>query len=257
MIVIGTAGWAIPTALAARFPGEGPHLARYARTFGGAEINSSFHRAHRRELYAKWAALTPAGFRFSVKLPRAITHDARLRGARRPLAAFLAQASGLGAKLGPLLVQLPPSLEFETRVARAFFAVLRDMHPGDVVCEPRHTSWLTPRAEAVLIEHRVGRVAADPVAAPAAGEPGGYLGPGGDGAQALVYYRLHGAPRRYWDRYPLERVHAWASALRRWPRTARVWCMFDNTAGNGAAENALECLDAARVRRRHEVGRLL
>jgi uncharacterized protein YecE (DUF72 family) len=245
MIIVGTAGWAIPRAAAARFPGDGPHLERYAGVFGAAEINSSFHRPHAVKVYEKWAALTPDGFRFSVKLPRTITHEARLRRARRPLASFLESVAGLGRKLGPLLVQLPPSLEFDARLARTFFGLMRELHDGPVVCEPRHASWLAPRADAVLERHRVGRVAADPVEAREAGEPGGYLGPGGDGAGAIVYYRLHGAPRKYWDRYPIERIRAWAAALQRWPRGANVWCMFDNTAGSAAVENALEFLEAA------------
>ena len=213
--------------------------------FKGAEVNSSFHRPHPTKLYSKWAALTPSGFRFSVKLPRTITHDARLRRARTPLEAFFSEVSGLGAKLGPLLVQLPPSLEFDTRAARTFFGLVREFHEGAVVCEPRHASWLEARADALLAEYRIGRVAADPAAVPQAAEPGGYLGPRGEGAGATVYYRLHGAPRKYWDRYPTERVQAWAAALGRWPRSARVWCIFDNTAGSAATENALECLEAA------------
>lgn len=250
MIIVGTAGWAIPGGLGARFSGDGPHLERYARVFQGAEINSSFHRAHAVKVYAKWAALTPAGFRFSVKLPRTITHDARLRRARAPLEAFLAETAGLGAKLGPVLVQLPPSLEFERRAAARFFGLMRELHGGAVVCEPRHASWLSPRADALLADYRVGRVPADPVAVLEAAQPGGYLGPAGDGTGAVVYYRLHGAPRKYWDRYPIEDVRTWAAALRRWPRTAQVWCIFDNTASNGAAENALECLQETRGRHR-------
>jgi uncharacterized protein YecE (DUF72 family) len=245
MIIVGTAGWAIPRAAAARFPGDGPRLERYARVFMGVEINSSFRRPHAVEVYEKWAALTPAYFRFSVKLPGAITHDARLRRARRPLEAFLASVAGLGGKLGPLLVQLPPSLEFDTRLARSFLGLMRELYDGAVVCEPRHASWMEPRADALLDQYRVGRVAADPVAVPQAGEPGGYLGAHGDGAGAIVYYRLHGAPRKYWDRYPAERIQAWAAALQRWPRAARVWCIFDNTAGSAAMENALECLQTA------------
>jgi len=72
---VGTAGWSIPRASAERAPGDGTHLQRYARVLACSEINSSFHRSHRAAVYAKWAASTPSGFRFSVKLPRAITHD--------------------------------------------------------------------------------------------------------------------------------------------------------------------------------------
>ena len=82
---IGTAGWSITREAAASFTGSGQHLQRYARVLNCAEINSSFYRSHRVQVYEQWAAQTPAGFRFSAKLPRSITHEGRLRRARIPL----------------------------------------------------------------------------------------------------------------------------------------------------------------------------
>lgn len=237
---IGTAGWAVPRAAAEGFPGEGSHLQRYARVLNCAEINSSFSRSHRTEVYARWAEHTPPGFRFAVKLPRAVTHDGRLRGARLPLQRFIAQASGLGARLAVILVQLPPSLVFEVRPVRSFFALLADLFGGAVVCEPRHASWFTPQADGWLVKHHIGRVAADPARWPAAAVPGGWLGPAGDGAGAVVYCRWHGAPRTYWSRYDDAWLQARASEMTRWPAGADCWGIFDNTASGAAALNALE-----------------
>ena len=62
------------------------------------EINSSFYRPHRRSTYERWAASVPAAFRFAVKVPRAVTHDRRLREAGGALDAFLAEAAGLGER---------------------------------------------------------------------------------------------------------------------------------------------------------------
>ena len=148
-------------------PGRGRHIERYARVLRCAEINSSFHRSHRPAIYERWAAQTPADFRFSVKLPRAITHEGRLRNARAPLRAFFAEAAGLGDRLAVVLVQLPPSFSFEAAPARRFFAVLGELFAGAVVCEPRHASWFTASADRVLVALRVGRVAADPARWPA------------------------------------------------------------------------------------------
>jgi uncharacterized protein YecE (DUF72 family) len=237
---IGTAGWAIPRDAAAAFPGEGRHLDRYARVLGCAEINSSFHRGHRVEVYQRWAEQTPPGFRFSVKLPRSISHDARLRRAREPLLRFLAEVAGLGERLAVLLVQLPPSFEFEARSTRRFFALLADLFAGAVVCEPRHPSWFTPAAELTLVDCRVGRVGADPARCAEGQQPGGWLGDDGDGRGAVVYYRWHGAPRMYWSRYELAWVQARADELKRWPPGVDCWCIFDNTAGGRAISNALE-----------------
>jgi uncharacterized protein YecE (DUF72 family) len=141
---VGTAGWGIPRATAGSFPGDGSHLRRYARVLDGAEINTSFYRSHRPEVYVRWAAQTPAGFRFAVKLPRAITHDNRLRATRAALERFMAELSGLGDRLGVLLVQLLPSLMFEARPVRTFFDMLAGMFNGAVVCEPRHATWFEP-----------------------------------------------------------------------------------------------------------------
>src|SRR5690349_18833369 len=99
-VIIGTAGWSIPRASAQYFPGDGSHLERYSRVLPCAEINSSFHRPHASATYARWAASTPAPFRFAVKIPRTITHDAKLRGTRLLLERFLEESAGLGRKRG-------------------------------------------------------------------------------------------------------------------------------------------------------------
>ena len=237
---IGTAGWSLSRDLAADFLGEGSHLQRYARVLDCVEINSSFHRSHRVAVYERWAASTPSGFRFAAKLPRSITHDARLRRAREPLRRFLSEVAGLGERLAVLLVQLPPSFAFEARPVRAFFRLLRESFAGAVVCEPRHASWFTAAVDHELAALRVGRAAADPARWPEAAQPGGWLGPAGDGRGAVLYHRWHGTPRVYWSRYEAKWLQARASELARWPIAADTWCVFDNTAKGAATVNALE-----------------
>lgn len=236
---IGTAAWGLPREVAAAFPGDGQHLERYARQFACVEINSSFYKPHRTATYARWAGMTPPGFRFAVKLPRAITHDARLRAARQPLRAFLAEVAGLGDRLGVLLVQLPPSHPFEARGVRTFFSLLRESWDGPVACEPRHASWFEPGADRVLAALRVTRVAADPAHSELAARPGGWLGPAGDGAGALLYYRWHGSPRVYWSRYDEAWLARQAACIAEWPASAVPWVIFDNTASGAATANAL------------------
>jgi uncharacterized protein YecE (DUF72 family) len=227
---IGTAGWTIPKPHAGAFPSEGSHLARYAQRFNAVEINTSFHRPHRTTTYARWAATVPPDFAFAVKLPRTITHERRLIAAEREVEDFLAQAGGLGEKLAVLLVQLPPRLAFEAADATRFFTALRSRYDGDVALEPRHAGWFTPQVEALLIEHRIARVAADPAVVPAAAAPGGWAG--------LSYVRLHGTPRVYYSTYPQDALARYAAALRQAP--GRAWCIFDNTVAGAAAINALD-----------------
>lgn len=237
---IGTAGWSLSREVTAEFEGDGSHLQRYARVLNCVEINSSFHRAHRFTVYERCAASTPISFRFSVKLPRSITHDGRLRSAREPLKRFLGEVSGLGKRLAVVLVQLPPSFAFEARPVRAFFRLFRNSYAGSVVCEPRHISWFEPVADRELVAMGVGRAAANPARWCEAALPGGWLGPAGDGRGAVLYHRWHGEPRVYWSRYQHPWLRERAAELASWPGDADRWCIFDNTASGAAVVNALE-----------------
>lgn len=230
---VGCAGWSLPRAEQARFPAAGSHLERYACRFDAVEINSSFHRPHRPATYARWSASVPSSFRFSVKLPKTITHALRLQQAGELVETFLMEARGLGEKLGCLLVQLPPSLSFDHRVAADFFSDLRSRSPAPLACEPRHPSWFIPRADVLLRELGVARVAADPACVPEAAEPGGL--------RELSYFRLHGSPRMYSSEYPEESLAALGSRLQADVAAGRnVWCIFDNTALGAATRNALD-----------------
>ena len=234
-VLVGCAGWTLPPGVHAAFPPEGTHLQRYATRFPAVEINSSFHRPHRPSTYARWAESVPPGFRFCAKLPKTITHTARLAGAEEALAAFLAEAGALGDGLRCLLVQLPPSLAFDAGVADAFFAHLQSATPVPAVCEPRHATWFTAEADALLERWRVARVAADPARVTEAAEPGGWRG--------TAYYRLHGSPRTYYSAYTDAYLDTLADRIRGDALAGReVWCIFDNTAAGAAAQNALDLL---------------
>ena len=229
---IGCAGWAIPKRSAEAFPSEGSHLHCYARRVNAVEINSSFYRPHRRATYERWADSVPDEFRFSVKIPKDITHKARLAGISGRLSAFLDEIAGLGDKLGPLLLQLPPSLALDKAVANAFFDEMRQQFSGTIVCEPRHATWFDRAAAALLRKFEIGRVGADPATVPAAAKPGAYAD--------LAYYRLHGSPRVYYSSYRSEELAALAARIRKdIARGDDVWCIFDNTAEGAAQANAL------------------
>jgi uncharacterized protein YecE (DUF72 family) len=207
-------------------------LERYAGRFDCVEINSSFHRSHRATTYRRWGEATPPEFRFSVKLPKQITHANRLAGSREPLSKFAAEVGGLGVKLGVVLVQLPPSLAFEEGVVGEFFGQLTEVIHCSVVVEPRHASWFDEAVTSFLIALGVGRVAADPPVARATAEP--IAGSG------LAYYRWHGSPRVYYSSYDQSTL----TDLARRVVTAETasdeaWCIFDNTAAGAATDNAL------------------
>jgi uncharacterized protein YecE (DUF72 family) len=240
---IGCAGWSVVAAHRPLLGAGDSMLARYATRFDCVEINSSFYRSHQRDTYARWAASVPAAFRFTVKLPQAITHELALRRARIPLQRFLEEVAGLRSKLGGLLVQLPPSLPFDPRSANAFFKLLREQFDGPVACEPRHASWFTPARDEFCHRHRIARVAADPPR-----QPGGDL-PAGDASQ-WRYWRLHGSPVMYRSRYEDDVLQRLAAATRTAAR--RHWIVFDNTASGHAANDAARLQEfCAALRRKH------
>jgi uncharacterized protein YecE (DUF72 family) len=239
----GTAGWANPPAERDRRAPENSHLQYYAAHFNAVEINSSFYRSHARATYERWRASTPAGFRFSVKAPRSITHDSDLKHCRKELHQFLQETAGLGKKLRVILVQTPASLGFDRPVATRFFKSLTAQSPARIALEPRHPSWFEPRAQATLRELNVSRVAADPAKCHGAGSP--------PQDARLVYYRLHGSPRMYYSAYTeeyLANLSKQIQALR--TESKEVWCMFDNTARHASWDNALSVTRAPARRRR-------
>ncbi|PTT28676.1 DUF72 domain-containing protein [Pseudomonas sp. HMWF021] len=227
---IGCAGWSLGREHWPQFPAEGTHLQRYAARFDCVEINSSFYRPHRRQTYARWADSVPPDFRFSVKVPKLITHELRLRDSDQALDEFLGQCEGLAERLGCLLVQLPPSLAFEPASAEPFFVALRQRFDGDVVLEPRHESWVA--AAPMLQAYRITQVVVDPSRISTDGSVQGWPG--------VRYWRLHGSPRIYHSAYELPCLQRLAQDMKACAAEgASVWCIFDNTASGAALGNAM------------------
>jgi uncharacterized protein YecE (DUF72 family) len=235
-LLIGTAGWSVPRSVADSFPAEGSHLQRYAGRLRAAEINSSFYRPHRRTTYERWAASVPEGFRFSVKLPKAISHEPSTDEQEGLIRRFSEEAHGLGEKLGVVLVQFPPKHAFDSSAADTLFGRLMNVFPCPIACEPRHASWFTPAADAFLVERRIARVAADPPPVPQESQPCGWSG--------LRYHRLHGSPVIYRSSYDDASLAKLSQALvDEASAGAETWCIFDNTASSAATGNALTVTD--------------
>jgi uncharacterized protein YecE (DUF72 family) len=230
---IGTAGWTVSSQYVPQISLGGSHLERYARHLNAVEINSSFYKPHRVETYIRWAQSTPAGFRFAVKAPRTVTHERRLIDCDELLDAFAAQIRGLGPKLGLVLLQLPPTLAFEPKVAETFIASLQLCFSTPVAIEPRHASWFVPEINQWLGNRRIVRVAADPPIAPGGGEPGGWRG--------LTYHRCHGSPNIYFSAYDYAALTSLRTCLCQEGAlgAAPAWCVFDNTGSGAALGNAL------------------
>ena len=245
---VGTAGWNVPKPSRPLFnpPPDGKklsHLELYATRLRCVEINSSFHRPHRRATWERWAATTPEHFRFAVKAPKTITHTAKLRSTGPALLEFFNAVQDLASKLGPVLIQLPPKLEYDEGVAHEFFTTLRELHPGAVVLEPRHATWFTAPADRLLRTFEIARAAADPPkGSDLAAQPGGWPG--------LSYWRLHGTPRTYYSIYEEPWLHTFAEQLKSLESRSEAketWVIFDNTALGHATPNAIQLEDTLRA----------
>jgi uncharacterized protein YecE (DUF72 family) len=144
MIWIGTSGYNYPEWKGSFYPADLPAakmLPYYAAQFPTVEINYTFYRMPTEKILAGWAAQTPSPFKLTLKAPRRITHDRRLKDCGDLVAAFCAAAATVGDKLGVLLFQLPPSARKDLALFDAFLAELPPRVRAAI--EFRHPSWLT------------------------------------------------------------------------------------------------------------------
>src|SRR5262245_53780604 len=131
----------------------------YASRFPAVEINNTFYRMPSRELLARWVEETPAGFTFVLKAPQRITHQGRLKNTGDPLGFFLETAGAMGARLGPLLFQLPPNFQKDVERLRACLGLLPKERRA--ACEFRHDSWTDSEVRDVLRAHGAALCVAD------------------------------------------------------------------------------------------------
>ncbi len=146
MILVGTSGYNYPEWKGSFYPPDLPAarmLPFYASKFRTVEINYSFYRMPTSKIVTGWAAQVPEGFRFTLKAPKRITHDKRLRAAdvADSLQAFVSVAGELGPRLGALLFQLPPNFKKDLPLLNEFLSLL----PPKVTAafEFRNDSWLS------------------------------------------------------------------------------------------------------------------
>jgi uncharacterized protein YecE (DUF72 family) len=261
-IRIGISGWRYPRWRGDFYPTglrQADELRYAAERMSSVEINGSFYSLQRPSSYAAWRAQTPDDFVFAVKGGRFITHMKKLTGVETPLANFFASGVlALGPKLGPVLWQLPERLPFDADRLRRFFdllprttgqaAELARGHDEKVkddraltvaetdqpirhALEPRHPSYDTPEAHALLAEHDVCLVVADSA---------GRWPQLGDGTSDFRYVRLHGDTELYASGYGPEALDRWAHQCLQWRAEGHdVYVYFDNDAKGHAPHDAV------------------
>jgi uncharacterized protein YecE (DUF72 family) len=193
---------------------------RYAESFDTVELNVTFYRQPRPEVFEGWARRAPEGFLFAVKASRFLTHIKRLRAPRESVEILLEGARRLGPHLGPILVQLPPDMEVAADALEETLAAF----PADVrvAFEPRNRSWFTPEVRDTLRRHRAALCWAD--------RRGARTPTDSDWATAdWGYLRFHAGTASPRGCYGERSLAAWLERTRAaWPDTADVFLYWNN-----------------------------
>lgn len=230
MMRIGTSGWQYRDWRGRFYPHEVPHrlwLEHYATAFDTVEVNNAFYRLPERTTFEGWRDRTPEDFEFAVKASRYLTHVKRLREPREPVERLLDRAAGLGGKLGPILVQLPPTLRADPAALDATLAAFpRDVR---VAVEPRHDSWWNAEVRDVLRAHNAALCWSD-----RKGRPQSPLWCTADWG----YLRLHEGRAEPRPRYGRQALDTWVARLADAFADRSSYVYFNNDPGCAAVCDA-------------------
>jgi uncharacterized protein YecE (DUF72 family) len=240
VILVGTSGWQYRDWRGPFYPDKLPQrqwLEHYAQAFATVEVNNAFYRLPERSTFESWRARTPDDFEVTVKVSRYLTHIKRLRDPEEPVARFLDRARGLGDRLGPVLLQLPPTLRAD---ADALAETLRQF-PTDVrvAVEPRHTSWWTEEIRKLLERHGAALSWAD-----RRGRPVTPLWRTAD----FGYLRMHQGRANPAPGYGRAALTSWVRRLAGTFGDAPAYVYFNNDPGGAAVRDASAF---ARIATRH------
>lgn len=228
---IGTSGWTYDHWKGDFYPSELPRtkwFEYYARQFNSVEINATFYRWFKDSTFDKWREQVGEGFKYTLKVPRQITHVKMLINAEEDIRAFTRSAGLLGERLGAILLQLPPGMPYD--LARLRRALLTFGEPARLAVEFRNRRWLTPETESLLVELGAAWCDLDTEREPLTGKLTSTMG----------YIRLHGPGPMYASDYSegqLEHIAHTARTMSE--RGARqVYIYFNNDLGGFAPRNA-------------------
>ncbi|MCQ8774561.1 DUF72 domain-containing protein [Streptomyces telluris] len=229
---VGTSGWQYKDWRGVLYPDGCPQrlwLEEYAKGFATVENNNAFYRLPPPGTFGDWHDRTPAGFVMAVKASRYLTHIKRLRDPQEPVGRLMRHAAALGDRLGPVLLQLPPTLRADPGLLDTALGCFPD--GVRVAVEPRHDSWWTDEVRAVLRGHGAALCWADHGSRPVT--PLWRTAPWG-------YVRFHSGLARPWPRYGRAALASWAGRIAdTWPDRAHVYAYFNNDPGGAAVHDAV------------------
>ena len=227
-IYIGTSGWIYDHWREEFYPKDCPKtkwLDFYARHYSTVELNASFYRLPKPQTFENWRKRTPDNFLWAVKANRYITHIKRIKDVEEPLERFFSSVESLKEKLGPILIQLPPSLSFDEAVFSSFCQQLKGNHL--YALEVRHPSWAQERAIDILRDNNIALCVSD--------SAGRYPYIEEDTA-TFIYIRLHGSKKLYASEYSEKELQTYAGKIRDWSKDTYLY--FDNDYKGYAIKNA-------------------
>jgi uncharacterized protein YecE (DUF72 family) len=233
-IHIGTSGWSYKHWKNEFYPeGMKPtdYLTYYAKFFDITEINTSFYHLPKDTTITGWAEKVPKKFKFCPKISRYITHIKRLKDPEQTLEKFFAVFEPMKEKLGPVLIQLPPTLKFDYDVAEHFYTVLREEYKGfQYVMEVRHETWLSDDSLNLMTRFDMGFVVSQ----------SGAKFPYSEMVTAKnIYVRFHGPEALYASSYSDEQLVYFAEKFKEWVEEGHhIWAFFNNDVHGHAYENA-------------------
>jgi uncharacterized protein YecE (DUF72 family) len=243
VIVVGTSGWQYRDWRGRFYPSglaQSRWLAYFAEHFASVEVNNAFYRLPERDTFARWAGQTPEDFRIAVKMSRYLTHVKRLRDPAEPVARFLDRAAGLGGKLGPVLLQLPPTLKADVDILDDVLG----QFPKEVrvAVEPRHPSWWTTPVREALQRYDAALCWAD-----RHGRPVTPLWR----TASFGYLRLHEGRATPRPRYGRQALASWVRRIAaEFDDGDEVYAYFNNDPGGAAiADATVFAAEAHRARR--------
>ncbi len=234
-IRVGTCGWQYDDWRTAFYPADVPKkrwLATYAGAFDTVECDNAFYRLPAREVFERWRDEVPEGFTMAVKASRFLTHIKRLKEPEEPVGRLLEATTGLGDRLGPILLQLPPSLSIDLdrldACLRCFPASVR------VAVETRHGSWWIDETRSLLTERAAASVWSDRLSIAIAPDWR---------TTDWAYLRLHQGRLRFPPTYPTSTLRFWRKRLQEtWSERDDMFVYLNNDPGAAAV------LDAKRFR---------
>jgi len=231
---VGTSGWSYKGWKGLFYPENikvTEYLKFYSSVFKATEINSSFYHLPKSQTVINWAKITEPPFIFCPKISRYITHMKKLKEVEEPLQKFFSVFDLIHERLGPILIQLPPSAGFIKEKTEAFFDILKNQYSSyEFALEARNTSWFEKESLSLLEKNNIALVISQ----------SGKVFPYFEAVTSQnIYLRFHGPKELFSSKYSKSMLQKYADKCLDWMKQGHnIYAFFNNDNGGYAVEDA-------------------